>query len=317
MLEALKFVQGAVARRDFVAALTHFQIKEGGIKGYNGMLALYSPIDLDLNANPKAAPFAKAIQTCKDTVQLNMTAAGRLSVKSGGFRAYIECLDEQIFSDIHPEGQDIALDGHFLDILKTLAPFIAEDASRPWARGILFRGPSAFATNNIILVEKWLGFNFPVEVNIPKPAVQEILRIGEEPERLQMDGRSITFHFKNGRWLRSQTYDLGWPDLAKVLDRAGAPKPIPDGFFSGLSDLAPFLDDLERIFFKEGELTTSQTEGLGAAAKVAGVPSQGCYNYHQLHKLDGVADSVDFEAYPKPCLFYGDKLRGAIVGIRS
>jgi hypothetical protein len=29
-----------------------------------------------------------------------------------------------------------------------------------------------------------------------------------------------------------------------------------------------------------------------------------------------VAQLFDFSSYPKPCLFYGDNLRGAIIGLR-
>ncbi len=44
MLSALKFVKGAVSTKDYVPALTHFQIKGGRVTGYNGKLSLSSPI---------------------------------------------------------------------------------------------------------------------------------------------------------------------------------------------------------------------------------------------------------------------------------
>src|SRR6266478_2176594 len=162
MLEILKFIQGAVSKKDYVPALQHFRIKDGTIQGFNGAIALSSPINLNLCCNPLAVPFIKAIQTCRDTVQLHLTQSKRLAIKSGSFVAFIECLpDDKDFPTIVPEGDDISIDGELLvSNLKILAPFIAEDASRIWARGILFRGTSAYATNNVILVEKWLGSNF-------------------------------------------------------------------------------------------------------------------------------------------------------------
>jgi hypothetical protein len=316
MLDALKFVQGAVAKKDYVQALTHFHIADGFIKGYNGSLALCSPIDLNLEIVPKAQPFIKAIQTCKDTVQLNMTPAGRLSIKSGGFKAFVDCLDEKPM-DIAPEGQLVQLDGNLLKALKILNPFIAEDASRPWARGIMFRGPSAFATNNVTLVEYWLGYTFPVEVNIPKPAVQELLRIGEEPISIQLCENSVSFHFEGGRWLRTQTYSTQWPDMGKVLNREGAPVPLPAGFFEALTDLAPFTDELERVFFLGARMATTPADGLGASTDLEGLPDQGIYHIKQLQLLEGIAHKIDLAQYPAPCLFYGDKLRGAIVGMRG
>lgn len=316
MLDALKFVQGAVAKKDFVQALTHFHISGGFIKGYNGSLALCSPIDLDLEATPKADPFIKAIATCKDTVQLNMTPAGRLSIKSGSFRAFVDCIDEA-YPDIQPEGEVLELDGTLLEALKKLNPFIAEDASRQWARGILFRGRSAFATNNVTLVEYWLGYDFPVEVNIPKPAVQELIRIGEEPTKVQVCENSVTFHYASGRWLRTQTYSTQWPDVAKILDRDSTQQPFPEGFFEALADLLPFADDLERVYFLNTRMATTPVEGLGASVDLVGLPEQGIYNIRQLQLLEAVAETIDLSQYPAPCLFYGDRVRGAIVGMRG
>jgi hypothetical protein len=36
-----------------------------------------------------------------------------------------------------------------------------------------------------------------------------------------------------------------------------------------------------------------------------------------LELLDGVAEKVDFSAWPSPAMFYGGMLRGAIVGLRA
>jgi hypothetical protein len=315
MLSALKFVQGAVAKKDFVAALTHFHIANGKVVGYNGSLALCGPIDLDLEVTPKAVPFVRAIQACKETISMHVTENGRLSVKSGKFKAFIDCIAEP-YPGIAPEGAEIKLDGSFLKAIKILSPFIAEDASRPWARGILFRGPSAYATNNVVIVEHWLGFNFPVEVNVPKSAVTELLRIDEEPERLQVTDTSITFHFSGGRWLRTQTYDLNWPDIAKVLNRDSNPVDIPPGFFTALEDLTYFVGESGAILFKEdGAMTTSSTEGVGATVAVEPFGAVGIYNIDQLKLLVGVAERADFTQ--SPAMFFGDHVRGAIVGMRT
>lgn len=316
MLEALKFVQGAVAKKNFVQALTHFHIADGFIKGYNGSLALCSPIDLDLKVTPRAIPFIKAIQTCKTTVQLNMTPSGRLSVKSGKFRAYVECV-EDVFPDIEPEGETIILNGDLLKALKVLLPFIAEDASRPWARGVLFRGPSAFATNNISLVEYWLGYHFPIEVNIPKPAVQELLRIGEEPSTIRVSENNVTFLYKSGRWLRTQTYSTKWPDMTKVLERESKQTVFPENFFTALTDLMPFIDEFERVYINGEVITTTLSEDQGASMKVNGLPASGIFNIKQLQLLENIATTIDLTQYPAPCLFFGDRLRGAVIGMRG
>lgn len=318
MLSSLKFVQGAVARKDFVPELTHFRIHGGSIRGYNGMLGLCCPIDLDLDVCPRATPFIKAIQTCQDTIQLHLTPGGKLSVKSGKFKALIECTTES-FPEVEPEGEVVKPDGALLKTLKKLAPFISEDASRPWSRGILLRGQSAFATNNIVLVEAWLGYTFPVEINIPRAAIVELLRIGEEPEFLQVTKTSVTFHFSGKRWLRTQTFSTEWPDLGWVLDVPPASDrlPIPDKLWDALESLDPFTEDLGKVFLFPGIIATSETKEIGAMVEVPELQATGCYNAKQLSLLKNVADRIDFSAYPGPSSFVGENIRGAIVGMRA
>ena len=40
VLSALKFVQGSVAKKDFVPALKHVVIENATVRGFNGVLAL-------------------------------------------------------------------------------------------------------------------------------------------------------------------------------------------------------------------------------------------------------------------------------------
>lgn len=316
MLDSLRFVQGAVAKKDFVPVLQHFRIQNQTICGYNGSIALSSPIELDLDVMPKAAPFVKAIATCQETIQLHITPAGKLGVKSGKFKAFIECVQEE-FPDITPAGAHVPLNGHFLETLKLLEPFIAEDASRPWARGILLRGQSAYATNNVIIIEKWLGAPFPVEVNIPHAAVNELIRIKEEPISLQMDENSLTFHYENGRWLRTQLYTTQWPDISKILVQKNPPTSIPEGLWEALVEIKPFVDEAGRARLSPGKVFTHVEDGTGASVEVPAITTEGCFHYDQLGRLRDVANSIDLSGYPGPCLFYGDNLRGAIIGIRQ
>lgn len=318
MLKELQFVQGAVARKDYEPALTHFSIKDGKILGYNGALALCTPINLDISCAPKAVPFIKAVKTCRETVKLHLTPNGRLSVQSGNFTAFVDCIEGEAYPNVVPEGQIVDLTGSLLKSLEELQPFIAADASRPWARGILLRGQSAFATNNIIAVEKWLGYTFPVEVNVPEEAVRELLRIGEEPTQIQIGERSVTFHFGQDKWLRTQLLTTEWPDVSRILDRPSTTVPAPEGFFQALQDLIPFTDDQERVFFLQDAVSTVPDGDItiGATVKVPGVFPGGCYSIKQLLHLETVLKEIDFTQYPDPCLFYGSYIRGAVVGMR-
>lgn len=319
MLNDLKFVQGAVARKDYVPELTHFHIGGGRIYGFNGILGISTPTDLAVEATPKAASFVKAIEKLPEDeeVALNLTAAGRLSVRAGNFRAYVECHDDATgVVKIEPKGNYVDLAPGLLPVLKKIAPFMGIDATRPWAMGVMFRGQSAYATNNIVLVEHWLPLVFPDQMILPSSAIKEMIRVGEDPVGIQIEERAVTFHYESGAWLRTALIFGDWPDLSKVLDVETNCIPFPEGFFEGARRLDAFTSKENHVYFRGGVIATSQHEGDGALVELDDFGGDGCFFLEQLLKLEGVAESLDFSAWPRPCVFFGDMLRGAIMGMR-
>lgn len=317
MLTSLKFVQGSVAKKDFVPALTHFSIEGGTVRGYNGVIALCSPIPFNIACKPKAEPLIKAIANCLETVQLALTPAGRLSVKSAKFKAFIDCVEGET-AHVMPSGVHVPVDGPgLLKAVKTLYPIVGTDASRPWANGVLLIGESAFATNNVVLAEYWTGAPVPEPINVPRAALKEMLRINEPPEAMQMDANSITFHYAGGRWLRTQLLETKWPDLGKVLNRPSNPSPIEPKIFEALETIKPFCDKLNRVIFTPGKIATHTEETEGASYDIDGFDHTGIYAFDMLKLLEGTATSVDFTTYPNPCMFFGDRVRGAIIGMRA
>lgn len=319
MLETLQFVRGAVGQKSLEPSLKHFRIQDGLVQAYNGTLSLTSPIDCDLDVSPLADPFVRAIGLCEDTVSLHVTDTGRLAVKSGGFRAYIDATTDP-FPELTPVGKDVELDGHLMEALVRLSPLMSDDASRPWARGILLAGQSAYATNNIVLAEHWLGYTMPVPMGLPAQCVNELCRIGEEPERVQSDGRQVTFHFSGDRRLTSAMLVIEqWPNPGQLLNQDhGTMHPIPGGFFESLEKLLPFADSLKRVYLNpDGSLTTvAADEEDGAHIQLPQATGfQGMYSIDQLLRLRGIVQSIDWANYPAPCAWHGEKARGVIVGL--
>jgi len=216
-----------------------------------------------------------------------------------------------------PKGDTVDIDGEcVLRAFKTLAPIIGDDASRPWSNGILLSGKSAFATNNIVLAEYWTGLDVTEPVNIPRAAIKEMLRINETPVSVQMDTNSLTFHYTGQRWLRTQLLETGWPDLRKVLDRESNAKPIEPLLFEALQTIKPFADKMGRILFRPGCICTHAEDTEGASFDIEGFDHSGVYAYEMLRLLEGTATSIDWSTYPNPCMFFGERIRGAIIGMR-
>lgn len=322
MLEQLRFVQGAVAKKDFLPAMTHFAIEDGTVRAYNGSLALCSPIPLDISCKPKAVPFVQAIAKCPEgsTPVLTLTPTGRLSVRAGNFRALVECVNDEETPHVLPEGEHMEFDGEsMLTALKAVNPFIGDDASRQWTNGVLMRGESLYATNNVVILQYWTGKTIPVAVNIPRAAVRELLRVNKPPTHAQVTPTSMTFHYETGRWIRTQLLSLEWPDIDKLLGAEHNATPVDPRIFEGLDTIAPFADKMGRVFIGNGKLSTAPAEAEESAHGEFEIPElamEGIYQIDMLSLLKDVAQFADFTTYPKPSLFFGDKVRGAIVGMR-
>jgi DNA polymerase III sliding clamp (beta) subunit (PCNA family) len=314
MLKVLKFCQGAISKKDFVPYLCHFAIKNGQVTAYNGVICLSSPIPINIDCKPRADLLIKAIGNCSETIALSLTDTGRLKVQSGKFKAFIECIDE-VTPEFKPEGIPINLDGELLiKALTKLYKFIGDDASRPWANGVLISNGSACATNNVCIIEHWLGFKPDNPINIPKEAIREILRIGDIPESIMIADRSITLLYSNGKWIKSQLLDCGWPDLGKILNVDHNAKAIDKELFDGLEALKPFKDKLGRIYFTEGVMSTSDDLSTSANYEVSSIDFEAIYNFDMLSLLDDTVTLIDW--HNSPALFFGSGLRGAIIGMR-
>ncbi len=319
MLEALRFVRGAVAQKDHIPILKHFRIQDERIQSYNGTLSLSAPITCDLTVQPLAETFVHAISLCDDTVSLHQTESGRLVVKSGDFKVYVDT-SEEAFPEIKTTGETVDVI-NILDAVKVLAPVMSEDASRPWSRGILFVQNSAFVTNNIVLVEHWLKHPIPRPFGLPAMAVKELLRIDEEPESIVVSSKTVTFDFTNDRKLTSSLLLINnWPDIRSMLeiDEPGVCHNIGEEFFNTLHNLRPFTKDTRPVWLDNNQISTSSNPEDGAHFTLPDTTGmQGTWSLEQLLKLEGIADRIAWGLTPKPCPFFGDVVRGLIVGIVS
>ena len=101
-----------------------------------------------------------------------------------------------------------------------------------------------------------------------------------------------------------------------MLDVTSTPVPIDPLIFTALDAIKPFADDFGRVYLQGDNLTTHKDEGDGAIYSVPGLSTEGVYQIEMLLKLKDVATTIDLSTYPSPCHFYGERLRGAIIGMR-
>ena len=322
MQKQIKFVLGAVAKKEIVPALSHFKISNGKIQSFDGRIALCAPIDINLDAIPKAEPFYKAIASCSDNIAISQTPTGKLSIRSGKFRTLVECLTIDETPHVCPTGEIYNIDGKaFVDAVSELYPVIGTDASRPWSGGVLVDGTSAFVTNNVVILQKHLQEPFPVRCVIPRVALVHLANIGQFPQQIQTDGTSLSFLYENNSWIRCQLLEDKWPDPLKILQNISVTDtclPITEEFWEALHTLDPFVEKMNAVYFNHTAISTYGSAGEEETGASVDFPigCAGAFNVKILLGLEGIITHADFTTFPAPCALFGNNIRGAIVGLR-
>lgn len=312
MINDLKFVLGGVSEKGILPAFSHFKIENHTIRSCNGTIGKCSPIAIPINCTPKAKEFFYAVSNCDELITFTL-ADNRLVITSGAYTAVVPIILDET-PHFLPEGEEFDVDGAGLySAFSILKDLIGNDASRPWSNGVLLRGKSAYATNNVVLAQYWVGSKFPIDCTIPKETVNEVLRMPDHPTHCQIAKNSLTFHYKNGKWLRTQLFSSDWPNVDVILDQPFSYSELPTDFFEGLNKIEIFCED-NIVYFHEGEITTSMIPGFGSSYKLAGFEETGAYNIKMLKLLNGISNRFDFSSYPRPAGFVDANVRGVIIG---
>lgn len=324
MHKTLKFVQGSVSKKEFLPVLKHFVIENGTVRGFNGIIALCAPVPLSLSCKPRAEQLVDAVANCTEDVSMALTETGRLRIRSGKFATSVDCSPEEETPHAKPDGVKYLIDGAtFLEAVKTLAPFVSDDASRPWSNAILFWHDKAYATNNVIAAEYTMASPvFQDAVVIRREAVKEILRIGDPPVAVQIARNSVTLHYGDNLWLFSLLGDANqWPNLPALLGKVedGVQMPVDPDLFEGLAYLRKRADKIGRVYFGNGKLcTVDENEPDGTEYHLPWLTHKAIYNIDMFSLLKDVVHTFDFTNWPVPSKFYSEdkRLIGVIAGLK-
>lgn len=78
--------------------------------------------------------------------------------------------------------------------------------------------------------------------------------------------------------------------------------------------MKPFTNKDGVAWFYNEKVSTSEDGSEGAEYEVADFPGFGIYNVDMFLLLKNLIKTIDLTLYPRPALFFGENLRGAIVG---
>ena len=324
MKDSIAFVRGSVSRRSTLMQLEYCSLDGERMVATDSFLTASAPCDDAPACRPKFDILAAAVNKCETEPELSLTRGGKLTVRSGSFRAHVPCLADDAFEDVDPlatlaEGTPLKADGAaLLDAMKDVRRFGGTDATRPFARSLLLRGDKILATNNVVIVERKMDERVP-DLIVTLETVDELLRIGVPPAEIKADARTVSFLYDERRWLRAGLLAVEWPDLSSIFVSIDGCRPVPSGFYDLIDDLAPFADQ-NVLVIGDGKISTSDLPDNGASVDVPELDFEPqFFSYDMFKLLRGAADEIDFRPGERAIAFCNDAgtLRGVLMKRRN
>lgn len=290
LLEAIKFVSLAASEE------SHLLLASGYALASNDFCTLAHPIAEDIFAAPNAKKFAHAIASCGQELSIAQLPNGNLSLSSAKAKFTVACVDPATIFCPSPDAQ-IAL------LNDTLRPAFEACAI---AEHIFIGGPSFAATDRMTIVEYWHGISLPPLV-LPRKLATMLKEIKSPLIGFGFCDVSATFYFENKGWLRTKLVEMARPDFERILNVPSTPVDLPTDFWQAVTALEPMSAD-GHIRFNDGSLVTDE------ASYETGVKSSGVFSAKRLLAMKDYIKAADFQ--DGVCYFFGEKVRGAIAGIR-
>ena len=316
LVAALKFV-GSILSDIGAPYETHVLLGGSTATAFNGVLSAGHPIDEDLSACPHAGRFLDALGRCDEGVSITQLDSGRLSVKSGRFRAFVPCVDAEIIPTPYPDPPCATVTDDFKQALDAMAPFgKGEGAQSVALASVLMAGRSLVGTDGALILECWHGCDLPPGLALPRVLVAPLCKVQSPLASFGYSSNSATFYFENRSWIKTQLYADKWPDLNMVLNRQPLYLPVPANFWEAFASVSPFCEN-DCLTFADNQLRSHSNPNLGASYDVDDLPSGMCLSAKRLKIVQPHVKEFDFIGVNGVSYFRGDKARGALAQIRE
>ena len=307
----------AVAEKSGAIYETHIGIRNNWAIAFNGIVAAGSPIVEDISCYPHTLLLADALSKCDENYTLTQLDNGRLSIKSGKFKAIVPCLDPELMQRVEPDTQIVGITNKFKEAVEAVGVIANENAQHVLTASVLMNGATVISTNRLMVLEAWHGLDLPPNIPLPKEFVTALTKSKKDLSGFGFSNNSATFYFSDGCFMKTQLYADSWPDMSRILSLKGNLWSLDANFYKALDAIEPFSEDGNAYF--DTNLLMSHPENSGASYECTGLPKGAVYNIKQLKIIKPYVQRIDFMANgihdSSYCLvFEGDTVRGIISG---
>jgi hypothetical protein len=317
LLTALEFIE-PVMKDDGTPSQTHIILNQKFAFVFDGTTAIGHPIDEDLACCPQFNGLKAALKKSKDSVGISLKDYSTLAIASGKLKVNVSCIQYHMLMVTQPDAVQYAVN----DTLKTgfdlLASIIDEKSDRIVVSSLSLNEGSMIATDGNLFLEFWHGHSLPTMI-LPKSVISIVSKVAQKLVGIGCTkGRSITFFFENGAWIKSLLRSEDWPSVKHItdtpLDGLGA---LPVGLVEAVEAVLPHSME-GAVYFSDGCVRSHHDDQgeTGASYDVDGITPGPIYNGERLLKVLKLANQIQFDLNLRAnycCGFYGENIRGFLM----
>jgi hypothetical protein len=315
LLEALKFISVA-QHSEGTNMQTHCRLSNGKLVAFDGGMAAGHDVDETLNCCPHTQTLVAALSRCQDSISITELDSGKLSIKSGKFRALVPCVPVDDLPGVEPDAQVATLTDDLKRALSAVLPLARDGLPDAFMCGVLVQAGTVVTTNRIVIIESWHGIDLP-RILVPRPAALAVARSEKKLVGFGYSPQSVTFWFADNSFIKSQLFQDSFPKYNQVLDIECNPWPLPGGFYEAVETVLPFSED-NRLHFIDGKICSNPNTVEGTTYDVEGLSNGLIFNGELLKVIRPHAHRIAFNANERGMALFFDAeglTRGAIMPI--
>lgn len=311
LINALKFIKPAQAKAGTVQQI-YSMISGHWLAASNGILTIGVKIQEDLTACPHSYDLLEALGNCEGDLSITQLSARNLSIKSGNFKAIIECCEPSELTITGPDSNVAQINNQIKFAIDVVMPLAIEGAMNAAYSAVCLQAGSAVATNGSALIEAWHGVDLPPGLMLPKAAALAVARSGKALTGFGYSSSSATFWFEDGSFIKAQLYKERFPEYKHILDRARNLWLVKKEFMHAVKAIAAFSRN-EIIYMDKGLL--SSREGESTSFKTEGLPDGMAFNAKFLMLCEHAIKHIAFDKANNELHFSADNVRGCLKAV--
>ena len=318
LLAALKFIFSIQKKTGSVITTNCFMFNHWAAST-DGVLTFGTPIEEDLQACPHTFKLIEALKECTEKLTITQTSALEIVVDCDNFLGKVDCVD---FSQIPISGPDpiqISASNTFKEGLFILQGIL--ESSPDIRTGCIFiTKNSAIATNGKTMLELWHGLNLPQNFAIIQHAAKHVGKCKKLLTGLGWSDSSITFHFEDGSFIKSQLVNLAsYPDFTKILALPAKFNflPVSENFIKYIKTISSFCDNSDIAYLESKTISSSEEDG--SFFRIEGIPCKMMFSISELLSIAKVFNFAYFsnEKFEEPKVYFhnGSDMRGVLMAM--